>query len=365
MMTSLLSSSSIRKISAVLWAVLWAALLIVMTLLSLLTIQQARAAPNSKVLNYLHSISGTKTILGQHNREPNSDPVSWTNWIYSVTGKYPGLWGGDFLYLTDDIQHRETMINEAKNQWNNGALVTLMWHVCPPTIPEPCNWENGITSTLSNAQWNALVTDGTPLNNQWKKRIDSIVPYFQYLQCNGVEVLWRPLHEMNANWCWWCGRPGPNGSLKLYQITYDYMTNEKGLTNLIWVWNVKDVTPTTTILTTTSAYYPGDSYVDVVSLDPWETGFTTENYNAMLTISNGKPIAIGETGTLPPPDVLAAQPRWTWILGWAELVKASNTITEIRAVYNDPRVVNRGDIVLEDFGNVCVWLPVIWHKATN
>ena len=135
-------------------------------------------------------------------------------------------------------------------------------------------------SDLSETQWNELVTDGSALNNQWKARLDTIVPYLQDLQNNGVEVLWRPLHEMNDSWCWWCGRPGLNGSLKLYQITYDYMTNSKGLTNLIWVWNVKDVD-----ISNIGNYYPGDSYVDVVSLDVYVNGFTSENYNAMLNIA--------------------------------------------------------------------------------
>lgn len=348
-------------------SILIAALLLSLTLSAVRSSTEtetpARAATNSTVLNYLYSISGTKTIAGQHNREPNSNPVSWTNWIYSVTGKYPGMYGADFLYLQDDINNRWTMITETKNQWNNGAFVTLMWHVCPPTIQEPCDWEGGIMSDLSDAQWDELVTDGTPLNNQWKTRIDTIVPYLEDLKNNGVEVLWRPLHEMNdesekypgdphTGWCWWCGRSEPNGSRKLYQITHDYMVYTKGLTNLIWVWNVKDITPTTTILTATlvySSYYPGDEYVDVVSLDPWNHGFTTENYSATLIIAKDKPIAIGETGKLPLPSVLAAQPCWTWFLGWAELVKASNTITEIRAVYNDPRVVKL----------YRVWLPLI------
>jgi mannan endo-1,4-beta-mannosidase len=163
-------------------------------------------------------------------------------------------------------------------------------------------------------------------------------------------------------------RPGSEGSRKLYTITHDYMTYEKRLTNLIWVWNVKDITPTTTILTTTlvySSYYPGDKYVDIVSLDPWNHGFTPENYSATLIVANDKPIAIGETDKLPSPTVLAAQPRWTWFLGWVELVKASNTVTEIREIYNGPRVVNRGDIILEGLGNVCIWLPVILHQVTN
>jgi len=371
-----MSRLSFRKISAVLCAVLCAALLLVVTLLSLLTMQPAHAVTNGWVLDYLCTISGTKTLSGQHNGEPNSDPAIWTNWIYSVTGWYPGLWGGDFLYLYDDVQpcNRWKMITEAKNQWDNGALVTLMWHVCPPTVPEPCGWEDGIMSDLSDAQWNELVTYSTTttsLNYRWRERIDEIVPYLQYLKCNGVEVLWRPLHEMNDDipqpgrqpgWCWWCGRPGPEGSRKLYQITHDYMSNTKGLTNLIWVWNVKDVTPTTTILSATlvySAYYPGDEYVDVVSMDPRNYGFTQENYSATLNIANGKPIAIGECATLPSSSLLATQPRWTWFLGWAEEVSASNTITEIRAVYNDCLVVNRGRI------KVCLWLPVITKEEAQ
>ena len=56
-----------------------------------------------------------------------------------------------------------------------------------------------------------------------------------------MEVLWRPLHEMNEGWSWWGGRPGSSGSRRLYQITHDYLVGVKGLTNLVWVWNVKDV----------------------------------------------------------------------------------------------------------------------------
>jgi hypothetical protein len=106
-----MSSFPFRKLTAVLCV----ALFVFMSLPSSLPIQPTHAATNSKVLNYLYKISGLKTISGQHNREPNSDPARSTDWISSVTGKYPGLWGGDFLYLADDIQHRGTMIGEAKN----------------------------------------------------------------------------------------------------------------------------------------------------------------------------------------------------------------------------------------------------------
>src|SRR6185295_8129184 len=77
-----------------------------------------QAAPNSRVLSYLTSISGSKIVAGQHNREPNSNPAQWTNAIYGTTGVYPGLWSGDFLFEQDNINNRWTMIDEAKRQWN-------------------------------------------------------------------------------------------------------------------------------------------------------------------------------------------------------------------------------------------------------
>ena len=33
------------------------------------------ARPDSRLLAYLNQISGQRTISGQHNREPNSDPT--------------------------------------------------------------------------------------------------------------------------------------------------------------------------------------------------------------------------------------------------------------------------------------------------
>ena len=49
------------------------------------------------------------------------------------------------------------------------------------------------------------------------------MPYLQQLKDAGVPVLFRPLHEMNEGWAWWGGRPGADGSAKLYQITHDYL----------------------------------------------------------------------------------------------------------------------------------------------
>ena len=299
-------------------------------------------------LAFLEKISGTQTVAGQHNREPNSSPAQWTNKIHDTTGRFPGLWSGDFLYEQDNIDNRGTMITEAIGQWNQRALVHLMYHAAPPDVGEPCGWDPGVVNhPLSDDQWNGLITDGADLNNAWKARLDTISVFLQELKDNGVQALWRPFHEMNkpmdpsVNPFWWCGRPGPNGSARLYQITHDYMVGTKGLTNLIWVWDVQDLN------FDWASYNPGDGYWDVFAMDMYGDGYTSQKYETALQVVGNKPMAIGECEILPTADELTAQPRWTFFMAWAELVftddngNVTNTVQQITDVYNAANVVTR------------------------
>ena len=319
-------------------------LLVTLIVASLLSSVQAAAQTRFQSLNYLYSNAGVRTVAGQHNREPNSSPAVQTNRINSITGQYPGLWSGDFLFASSDVANRGTMINEAKAQWARGAIINLMWHACPPTQPEPCQWEGGVKSTLNDAQWNELITDGTQLNKNWKARLDIIAGYLQDLENNGVEVYFRPLHEMNQGIFWWAGRPGANGTRRLFQLTRDYLQNVKGLTNLIWVWDVQDFSSLSSDL---ANYNPGSAYWDVLALDMYYSdgqGYTTAKYNALLNAAGGKPIAIGECEVLPPASLLAAQPRWAFFMGWAELVFNSNSNTTIQNIYFANNVLVRGEM---------------------
>jgi mannan endo-1,4-beta-mannosidase len=208
-----------------------------------------------------------------------------------------------------------------------------MWHACNPALSQPCGWDDkGVLSKLTEEQWTELVTNDTPLNKKWKVMMDEVSIYLKQLKDNGVEVLWRPLHEMNQGVFWWGGRPGANGTRKLYQLTHDYMKNTKGLTNLIWVWDMQDFSNLESDLT---AYNPGASYWDIAALDVYEdgTGYSNAKYQAMVKISGGKPIAIGECQKLPTAAQLAAQPKWTFFMGWSELQFEKNTLEEIKSVH--------------------------------
>jgi mannan endo-1,4-beta-mannosidase len=296
-------------------------------------------AQSAKVLPYLQRISGTKTLAGQHNKEPNAEPTKWTDYVYKTTGKCPALWSGDFLFQQENIDNRWKMVKEAEHQYRQGAVVNIMWHACPPAAGEPCGWDPGLLNQLlTDAQWKELTTDGTPLNKTWKSRMDDIAVYLQYLKDKKVEVLFRPLHEMNQGKFWWGGRPGPQGTARLYQITHDYLKNKKGLTNLIWVWDMQDMSRDF------AQYNPGDNYWDLFAFDVYDKGYDQSWYDYIRPIVGQKPMAIGECEKLPTPAVLAQQPRWVFFMDWAELVQEKNSVEALKTLYNDPRVLTRDEL---------------------
>lgn len=288
-----------------------------------------------RVLDYLKQIGGMSTIAGLHNREPNAKPTLQTDRMMMLTGKVPGLWSGDFLFSPDDIKNRWTMIRECKRQWESGCIVQLMLHVAPPNQPEACRWEGGLLSHLSDSEWQDLVTDGGSLNIIWKSRLDGYAAYLQYLKDNHVPVLFRPHHEMNQGAFWWGGRKGPEGTAKLYRITHDYLINKKGLTNLIWVWDMQDLSRDF------ADYNPGDRYWDVFAFDIYGNGYERSWYDYILPIAGSKPMAIGECDRLPTAKLLAEQPRWCFFMSWAELTFEKNTPEQIVALYSSPNVITR------------------------
>jgi mannan endo-1,4-beta-mannosidase len=288
------------------------------------------------VLTYLAAASGKWTVSGQHNREPNDEPTRWTQKVHDITGKYPGVWGADLSFHT--LADRRFVVAEAKRQWAAGSLVTLMWHMCPPTHPEPCGWNtpDGVWARLTDAEWSETTTPGTPLNRELTEQWDAVIPLLRELRDAGVGVLWRPLHEMNDTWPWWGGRPGPGGSPMLYRMMHDYFT-AAGLGNLVWVWNVSDRDPAGL-----AAYDPGAGYTDVASMDIWQSDYPRDSdYRTILDLAGGRPIALGEVRRVPSPEVLAAQPRWAWFLVWAETLVEINDEAQVKSTYYDARVRNR------------------------
>jgi mannan endo-1,4-beta-mannosidase len=301
------------------------------------------ATPEARaLLKTLCSISGKGILTGHHNFPNNLSRHS--DKILEITGKYPAIWGSDFGFLDgedkDSIIHRDRMIEEAKKQAAAGSIITLCWHMLRPTEDEPGkaggnSWRGSVQARLSDEQWLELITSDSPLHQRWEKYMDTAAGFLKQLQDANIPVLWRPMHENNGNFFWWGGRPGNFGTQQLYREVYNRMVNVHRLNNLIWVWNQNGPAPGGEFYN----YFPGQQYVDVVSYDNYSQ-LSDRYYHEILTIANGKPIALGELGAPPSADVLKSQPKWAWFMTWPDF---ENQTKAFKEAYSNPYFVNRGD----------------------
>lgn len=276
------------------------------------------ASPEVKeLLNYIYSISGKQVLAGQHCAPlVGSTRLSV---VHRITKKYPAVFGQDFGFsfpgYWDGINYRQNIVDEAIKRSEEGFIITLMWHAVPPTMDEPVTFKDAIQSDLSDKEWQDLVTPGTFLNEKWKSQVDVIAWFLKQLRFAEVPVIWRPYHEMNGDWFWWGKKKGENGYKKLYRMLFDRLVNFHGLDNLIWVYNTNEFKQG---VDRHDEYYPGDDVVDILATDVYTEGFNQENYLQLKELAGNKPIALGEVGSVPSPELLKEQNQWVWFMQWGE-----------------------------------------------
>ncbi|SHL69801.1 Glycosyl hydrolase family 26 [Fibrobacter sp. UWT2] len=123
----------------------------------------------------------------------------------------------------------------------------------------------------------------------------------------GEEIWLRPLHEANGDWYdWGVGKAGAGNTDANVAEAFRHIVNifrEENVTNVKWVWTTNASNAGTG--TTLTGNYPGDEYVDYISIDgynwgkcqswsSWQT-FTQvfkKAYNALANID--KPLFIAE-----------------------------------------------------------------------
>ena len=300
------------------------------------------------LLDFLYQISGKYILSGHHNG--SYSPTKYNEQVKQMTGHYPVVWGSDFSFYfkgKDPDSVRREMIDKAIELYNQGHIITLMWHCCYPTDGDSCTRESiwVMENVKPQSEWDSLTTMGTALNNQWRAQADKVAAYLKQLQEAGVPVLWRPYHEMNGVWFWWCQHPGEQGFVKLWKMMVDYFTNHHQLHNLLWVWNAN--APRSIPGDEAYAYkdyFPGLEYVDVLASDVYHNDYKKSHHDELIELAQGKPVALGEVGQMPTPEIINEQPQWTWFMGWANLLHIANKPDSVRALYNAPRTITLNEI---------------------
>ena len=226
-----------------------------------------------------------------------------------ASGSYPALVAFDLIDFTAYNSKIQSIIDECKEYIGLGGVVSFSYHMENPTGNYTnaglCRGELG-----GEDAWKELMTDGTALNNRFNVILDYAGFILNEFDKEGYPVIWRPLHENNGSWFWWCAYQSVDGKetlinqeifIDLWEYVYDYYTNPEGkwgLKNLVWAYspnvtnteNPKDV----------MYGYPGSAYCDLVGTDWYTSGKfevdgDSRSYYTLMNQTN-KPVALTEFG---------------------------------------------------------------------
>lgn len=307
------------------------------------------ASPEAiKLLNYLYDVAGKGIITGQHTQ---TIPMEEIDYINKVTGKKPGLRGFELLSYSPNIDYENsgeaclTEVYENRNtlevamKWakETGGIVTFSFHWFSPIGGS----DKAFYAEHTDFDASRVLTPGTPEREAFYSDMKVIASELKKFENEGIPILWRPFHESDGTWFWW-GAKGPEVARELYKLMYDYYTNELKINNLIWVWNCR-----------LKEGYPGDEYVDVISVDIYRekyepTDYAEEYYKLIEETTKNKVAALAEIGYLPDAEILSkSKIPWAYFMLWSKefcMGETYNKNDAMKALYNHPYVINENEL---------------------
>ena len=266
----------------------------------------AEVLSKQEVMNKLTVAASSKYLLGAHTAG-NTDVPACADSFSAVMGAAPGYIDVDMHslpFISGDATNRIVSDVTAYAMQGTG-FVTLSAHWLTPTTKiadATLQGANNSRTMLTTEQYNNVMTAGTTENTNFLEELAIDAAFIRKLKDNGISVIFRSMHEGNQGYFWWCVNPeqGITTAMysNLYRYVHDYFTVTCGLDNIIWQFNVDRAGYNAE---TVAAMYPGDNYVDTVSLDWYlssvpTTGAFYEAYTSLMSISGNKPFAIAEFG---------------------------------------------------------------------
>lgn len=277
-----------------------------------------------ELLAALYRASGQAILSGQDN-DPQS-PSAATARVFEITAQYPAIYGAELGGATP-----QAVVDEARQQFQNHAIVTLSWRP-----PRPTDDESG---KLSEFEWKELLAPAGRLREQWRAQVDAAAGYLKQLQDAGVPVLWRPYPQSNGAKFWWAGHKAESAAL--YRQLFDALVNEHKLRNLVWVWDATAPGFGPDSPGQYADYFPGLAYADALAVDLGNASFSWRRDAELARFAVGKVIGLGLDGWMPTSAMLDQPTRWAWFLASPGDAARPEQADVLRALYGDPRVIKR------------------------
>lgn len=280
------------------------------------------AIDNAKlVYDYLKEVYGSVCLTGQMESTWMGSPDYEMNYLEKNTGKLPAIRGLDFMH--NDFAG---VTKRSKEWWEKGGIPTICWHT-------GADFASGYDESKShNINWEEAFVPGSDTYMALLEGMDRAVPYLQQLEDAGVPILWRPFHELDGGWFWW-SKGGAENFVKLWQLMYSRYTDFWGLDNLIWVYGYSGNGGNM------EAWYPGDSYVDLVGADSYTPGANDRLFEECEDLApDGMPLVFHECGTIPTEEELkAGDTEWLFFMTWHTdylTDEKNNSKNSLRQIYN-------------------------------
>ena len=207
-----------------------------------------------------------------------------------VTGDHPGVYGIDphyMLYKSDT--EKQLHIDEAKEAYQNGAVVTFDFHQQSRTDNEI--YMSEITSETDKTLLYDIVNNNNGARTWFYEELDAIIDIIN--NDLGFPVVWRLYHEMGGGWFWWGSEATYHSSdlyISFYQLAVDYIKEKSDLVLFAWSPNYP----------LDESYYPGDAYVDIVGVDIYEPTKATLKSSLVnlssFALEHNKIAVLAETG---------------------------------------------------------------------
>jgi mannan endo-1,4-beta-mannosidase len=292
-----------------------------------------------RLLNFIADEYGNRIISGQMDTAwTTNTSMDMIARVFADTGKYPALKGFDMMELPYSwTNYGREQIDEAVEWWEgknkmNGVspaaqlvpgkhgIVAFCWH-----------WRTGsllkfnTNETTFRIPWKDGKLDTASADFQTiKSDLDKAAVLLKILKDQDIPVLWRPLHEASGGWFWWGAKDVSEPAkrfIALWEFMYDYFTNEKGLNNLIWVWNGQH-----------KDWYPNPDTVDIVGFDVYapaknyDSQYQKFNETLDMVPAKNRIVALTENGEIPDPDKCKNDnAMWSWFMVWND---SRNTVGE-------------------------------------